>query len=250
MAKTICITGVTSGIGLETAHRFARDGWNIIGTGRRKDRLDALGKELGGAFLGLNFDVQDRDTVFAAFASLPAPFANIDVLVNNAGLSLGLDSVEKASTQDWDTMIQTNINGLLYCTRAVLPAMLARNSGHILNIGSVAGSRAFKGGNVYASTKAFVNHFSQNLRTDLHGSAIRVTNIEPGMLRTEFMIVRFKGDAENSEGFYEGAEPLAPQDIAEAIWWSVSCPPHMNICSMEIMPVCQADGGWAFWRKK
>lgn len=250
MANTICITGVTSGVGLETARRFAREGWNIIGTGRRKDRLDSLGKELGARFLGLNFDVQDRDAVFKAFADLPAPFAALDVLLNNAGLSLGLDTVEKADTGDWDTMISTNINGLLYCTRAVLPGMIERNRGHIVNIGSVAGSRAFKGGNVYGSSKAFVNHFSRNLRADLLGTPIRVTNIEPGMLHTEFMAVRFKGDTQVSEDFYAGSEPLTPQDIAEAIWWSVSCPPHMNVCSMELMPVCQSDGGWAFARKK
>jgi len=248
--KIICITGVTSGVGRETAHRFIKEGWKVIGTGRRQARLDELKSELGTDFLGLCFDVQDREAVFTVFANLPAEFAAIDVLLNNAGLSIGMDPVQSSSMDDWDIMIKTNINGLLYCTRAILPGMLERNKGHIVNIGSVAGSRSFKCGNVYAASKAFVNHFSNNLRCDILGTPIRVTNIEPGMLHTEFMEVRYKGDTAVSDAFYKSADPLLPQDIAEAIHWTVSCPAHMNVCSMEIMPVCQADGGWGFARKE
>ena len=248
MARTICITGVTSGVGLETARRFAREGWQVIGTGRRKERLDKLAAELGDCFLPLHFDVQDKEAVAKAFSNLPEKFADIDVLLNNAGLSVGNDPAQTSDLADWDAMIDTNIKGLLYCTRAILPGMVARNKGHVVNIGSVAGSRAFKCGNVYASSKAFVNHFSRNLRVDLLGTPVRVTDIEPGLLHTEFMSVRYKGDTTVSEGFYDGTEPLTPQNIAEAIWWSVNLPAHMVVCKMELMPVCQADGGWAFYR--
>ncbi len=249
MARTICITGVTSGVGLETARRFAREGWQVIGTGRRKERLDKLAAELGDCFLPLNFDVQSREAVEKAFSNLPAKFADIDVLLNNAGLSVGSDPAQSSDLDDWDAMVDTNIKGLLYCTRAILPGMVERNKGHVVNIGSVAGSRAFRCGNVYSASKAFVNHFNRNLKVDLLGTNIRVTSIEPGMLRTEFMDIRYKGDTSVADNFYAGADPLTPQDIAEAIWWSVNLPAHMNVLKMEIMPVCQSDGGWAFYRK-
>ncbi len=249
MARTICITGVTSGVGLETARRFAREGWQVIGTGRRKERLDKLAAELGDCFLPLNFDVQSREAVEKAFSNLPEKFADIDVLLNNAGLSVGSDPAQSSDLDDWDAMVDTNIKGLLYCTRAILPGMVERNKGHIVNIGSVAGSRAFRGGNVYSASKAFVNHFNRNLKADLLGTNIRVTSIEPGLLHTEFMAIRYKGDTTISEAAYDGTDPLTPQDIAEAIWWSVNLPAHMNVLKMELMPVCQSDGGWAFYRK-
>lgn len=247
--KIICVTGVTSGVGRETARRFIKEGWKVIGTGRRQVRLDELKKELGEDFLGLCFDVAKRDVVAGMFNSLPDGFKDIDVLLNNAGSSIGQAPAQDGLLDDWDEMIATNINGLLYCTRAVLPGMIERGRGHIVNIGSVAGNRAFKCGNVYGSTKAFVNHFSRMLRCDLLGTPVRVTNIKPGHLHTEFLSVRFKGDLAVSEAAYENMDPLLPEDIAEAIWWSVNLPPHMDVCDMELMPMCQSDGGWAFSRK-
>lgn len=247
--KIICITGVTSGVGRETARRFIREGWKVIGTGRRQARLDELKQELGDDFLGLCFDVARRETVIEMFAKLPADFRDIDVLLNNAGSSIGQNPAQAGDMDDWDEMIATNINGLLYCTRVVLPGMIERGRGHIVNIGSVAGNRAFRCGNVYGATKAFVNHFSRMLRTDLLGTPVRVTNIKPGHLHTEFLAVRFKGDLAVSEAAYENMDPLTPENIAEAVWWSVNLPAHMDICDMEIMPMCQSDGGWAFAHK-
>lgn len=247
--KIICVTGVTSGVGRETARRFIKEGWKVIGTGRRQARLDELKEELGEDFLGLCFDVAKRDVVVDTFAGLPEEFREIDVLLNNAGSSIGQSPAQSGEMDDWDEMIATNINGLLYCTRAVLPGMIERGRGHIVNIGSVAGNRAFKCGNVYGSTKAFVNHFSRNLRCDLLGTPVRVTNIKPGHLHTEFLAVRFKGDLSVSEAAYENMDPLTPADIAEAVWWSVNLPAHMDVCDMELMPVCQSDGGWAFSHK-
>ena len=232
--KIICITGVTSGVGRETARRFIREGWKVIGTGRRQARLDELKEELGKDFLGLCFDVARREIVIEMFASLPAEFRDIDVLLNNAGSSIGQNPAQTGDMNDWDEMIATNINGLLYCTRVVLPGMIERGRGHIVNIGSVAGSRAFRCGNVYGATKAFVNHFSRMLRTDLLGTPVRVTNIKPGHLHTEFLAVRFKGDLAVSEAAYENMDPLTPENIAEAVWWSVNVPAHMDICDMEI----------------
>ena len=242
--KIIFITGVTSGVGRETARRFIKEGWKVIGTGRRQSRLDELAAELGGDFLPLCFDVAKRDVVVEMFANLPEGFKDIDVLLNNAGSSIGQNPAQAGNMDDWDEMIATNINGLLYCTRCVLPGMIERGSGHIVNIGSVAGNRAFKCGNVYGATKAFVNHFSRMLRCDLLGTPVRVTNIKPGHLHTEFLAVRFKGDLKTSEAAYENLDPLTPENIAESVWWSVNLPAHMDVCDMELMPMCQSDGGW------
>lgn len=242
MQRTIVITGVTSGFGLATARVFAQEGWNVVGTGRRQDRLDGLKNELGGRFLPLTLDMRDKDAVFAAFAGLPAPWSDVDVLVNNAGLALGLAPCQTADLDDWETMIDTNIKGVLYATRALLPGMVARDRGHIVNLGSTAGTYPYPGGNVYGGTKAFVKQFSLNLRTDLLGTAVRVTNIEPGLCETEFSEVRFKGDKARADSVYAGTNPILPADIAETIRWVTHLPAHVNINSLEVMPVCQSSG--------
>jgi len=217
--------------------------------GRRTDRLDALKSELGGNAHALTLDIQDRDAVAAAIDGLPADFAAIDVLVNNAGLALGLDAAPSANLDDWDTMIDTNIKGLTYCTRAVLPGMKARGRGHVINIGSVAGTYPYPGGNVYGATKAFVHQFSLNLRADLVADNIRVTSVEPGLAETEFSLVRFKGDADKAKGPYAGLKPLTGDDIAEAVHWVATLPDHVNINLVELMPTRQAFGPFAFSRE-
>lgn len=243
MNRTIVITGVTSGFGLATARLFAAEGWNVAGTGRRTDRLDDLRAELGGLFLPLALDMRDRKAVFAALESLPAPWAEPDVLVNNAGLALGLDPAQTADVDDWETMIDTNIKGLLYATKALLPGMVRRDRGHIVNLGSTAGSYAYAGGNVYGGTKAFVRQFSLNLRTDLLGTRVRVTDIEPGLCETEFSVVRFRGDRDRADAVYADTAPVRPEDIAETVRWVTHLPDHVNINTLEVMPVCQAPAG-------
>lgn len=242
MQRTIVITGVTSGFGLATARVFAQEGWNVVGTGRRRERLDGLKSELGDRFLPLPVDMRDKNAVFAAFAGLAAPWSDVDVLVNNAGLALGLAPCHTADLDDWETMIDTNIKGVLYATRALLPGMVARDRGHIVNLGSTAGTYPYPGGNVYGGTKAFIRQFSLNLRTDLLGTAVRVTNIEPGLCETEFSEVRFKGDKARADSVYAGTTPILPADIAETIRWVTHLPAHVNINSLEVMPVCQSSG--------
>jgi 3-hydroxy acid dehydrogenase/malonic semialdehyde reductase len=246
---TVLVTGATAGFGEATARRFAAAGNKVILAGRRMDRLEALTGELGGNAHPLELDVQDRAAVVAAIADLPAEFAAIDVLVNNAGLALGLDPAQSANLDDWDTMIDTNIKGVTYCTRAVLPGMKARGRGHVINIGSVAGTYPYPGGNVYGATKAFVHQFSLNLRADLVAENIRVTCVEPGLAETEFSLVRFKGDAEKAKGPYAGLKPLGGEDIAEAVYWVATLPGHVNINTLELMPTNQAFGPFAFSRE-
>jgi 3-hydroxy acid dehydrogenase/malonic semialdehyde reductase len=247
----VLVTGATAGFGQATVRKFAKDGAKVIGTGRRSDRLAELGKEIGPNFLPLSFDVGSRKKVEAALAGLPAEFAAVDVLVNNAGGALGLDPAQTANLDDWDAMVDSNIKGVMYCTRFLLPGMLERGRGHIINIGSVAGEFPYPGGNVYGAAKAFVHQFSQNLRADLVGSPIRVTNIEPGLCGgTEFSEVRFKGDKAKAAAVYEGTQPLTAEDIAEAILWVTALPPHMNVNVMQLMPVCQAFGPFAVKRTK
>lgn len=249
-SKIFLVTGVTSGFGNAIARRVVKDGGKVIGTGRREERLKALQKELGNdRFLPLLFDVRDHAAVDTAVQSIPESWQEIDVLVNNAGLALNTETADKVPFEDWERMIDTNIKGLLYVTRALLPGMQRRGSGYIVNIGSMAGNYAYKGGNVYGGTKAFVKQFSLNLRADLLGAPIRVTNLEPGLAETEFSLVRFHGDKAKADDVYKGAEPLRPEDVAECVAWCASLPPHVNINRMEIMPVCQAPGGLAIERK-
>lgn len=246
MTKTILITGATSGFGEACARRFANEGWRLILTGRRRERLENLQRELEAAVTAtLALDVRDRQAVAETLQGL----ADIDVLLNNAGLALGLEPAWQADLDDWETMVDTNIKGLMYCTRAVLPGMVARNRGHIINIGSTAGSWPYPGGHVYGASKAFVQQFSRNLRADLLGSKVRVTNLAPGMAESEFSQVRFKGDDQRAASVYRGAEPLRPEDIADIVFYVASLPPHVNINAVEVMPVDQAWGPLAVHRQ-
>ncbi|WP_162906537.1 SDR family oxidoreductase [Algihabitans albus] len=239
-SMTVFVTGATAGFGAACARRFASAGAKVIVTGRRAERLQALADELGERVHPLPLDVQDRAAVEAAVASLPADFAEITLLINNAGLALGLEAAQDANLADWETMVDTNIKGLLYCTRAILPGMVARGEGHVINVSSVAGSYPYPGGNVYGATKAFVTQFSLNLRADLLGKKVRVTCIEPGLSETEFSEVRFKGDAEKAQTIYEGLKPMASEDIAECIFFAATLPRHVNVNRLEMMPVVQA----------
>ena len=245
MAKTFLITGATSGFGAACARRFARDGWQLILTGRRRDRLEQLQAELGTAVLQtLTLDVRERETVTSALAGL-----EVDVLLNNAGLALGLEPAWEVDHDDWETMVDTNVKGLMYCTRAVLPGMVARNRGHVVNIGSTAGRWPYPGGNVYGATKAFVEQFSRNLRADLLGTRVRVTHLAPGMAETEFSKVRFKGDEARADRVYTGAEPLRAEDIAEIVYFVVNLPGHVNVNALEVMSIDQAWGHLAVHRQ-
>ena len=247
----VFITGATSGFGLVIAKLFAQDGARIIGTGRRKERLDDLKRELGDNFLPLAFDVGKRNEVERAIASLPAGFAEVDILVNNAGGALGLDPAQSANLDDWDAMIDANVKGVAYCTRLLLPGMVARNRGHIINLGSTAAEWPYPGGNIYGAAKAFVHQFSNNLRADLFGTAIRVTDIQPGLVGgTEFSQVRFKGDQQRAEAVYEGTQALTPEDVADAVHWVATRPAHVNINSIQLMPVSQAFGPLPVKRQK
>ena len=250
MHKTILITGATSGFGKACAERFAQEGWRLIVTGRRKERLQELRHQLAGVPLHVvELDVRDPVSVEAMIAQLPDGFRDIDVLLNNAGLALGLQGAHEADLRDWETMIDTNIKGLCTLTRCLLPAMVKRNQGHIINMGSIAGNYPYPGGNVYGATKAFVKQFSRNLLADLIHTRIRVTNIEPGLAESEFSIVRFHGDKEKADAIYQGTQPLTPADIAEIVYWVTSVPPHVNICTVEVMPVCQSCGPLAIHRQ-
>ncbi|CAH1746172.1 3-hydroxy acid dehydrogenase [Thauera humireducens] len=245
----VFVTGASAGFGAAIARSFVKGGHRVVATARRKDRLDALAAELGDALLPLELDVRDADAVAAAPASLPADFAAIDVLVNNAGLALGLEPAHKASLDDWQTMIDTNCTGLVQVTRAFLPGMVERNRGHVFNLGSIAGRWPYAGGNVYGATKAFVRQFSLNLRADLLGTAIRVTDIEPGLCGgTEFSNVRFHGDDDKAAQVYANVQPLTAEDIADSIYWIATRPAHVNINTIELMPVAQSFAGLAVHR--
>lgn len=245
---TVLVTGATAGFGEATTRRFISAGAKVIGTGRRQDRLDALKAELGEAFHPLPLDVRDSEAVLAAPDALPDNFSAVDVLVNNAGLALGLEGGDQANLEDWRTMIETNCLGLAACSRAFLPGMVARDRGHIFNIGSVAGSYPYPGGNVYGATKAFVHQFSLNLRADLIGKNVRVTSIEPGLAETEFSLVRFKGDSDKAATPYQNIKPMSADDIAEAIFWAATLPRHVNINVIELMPTMQAFSPFNFHR--
>ena len=237
---TVLVTGASSGFGAAVARRFAAEGARVIVTARRADRVRDLAGELGPQVLPLTFDVRDRAEVAAAFDALPPEFADVDLLVNNAGLALGLNPAQDADLDDWDQMIDTNCKGLVYCTRAILPGMVARGRGHVINLGSVAGSYPYPGGNVYGGTKAFVHQFSLNLRSDLHGTGVRVTCVEPGMAETEFSVVRYDGDQAKADAVYAGMQPLTAADVAESIYWAATLPPHVNVNTIELMATAQS----------
>jgi 3-hydroxy acid dehydrogenase/malonic semialdehyde reductase len=246
----VLVTGATSGFGAAIARRFARDGHRIIAAGRRVDRLDALRAELGDGVLTVPLDVRDRAAIERAITGLPDDLAAIDLLVNNAGLALGLEPAQRASLDDWEAMVDTNVKGLMTVTRAVLPGMVARDRGHVINLGSTAAHWPYAGGNAYGATKAFVHQFSLNLRTDLLGTRVRVTVVHPGMAGgTEFSNVRFHGDDARAARVYENAEPLTPEDVAETVWWVATLPARVNVNAIELMPVCQSFGGLSVARR-
>ncbi|HEY6452508.1 MAG TPA: SDR family NAD(P)-dependent oxidoreductase [Steroidobacteraceae bacterium] len=247
----VLVTGATSGFGAAIARRFAADGRRIIAAGRRRERLTALVDELGATRIHpLVLDVRDRAAVDAALAALPPELRAIDLLVNNAGLALGLEPAQRTDIEDWERMVDTNVKGLMYVTRAVLPGMVERGRGHIVNMGSIAATYPYPGGNVYGATKAFVRQFSLNLRADLLGTAIRVTDIEPGMVGgTEFSAVRFGGDSSKAASVYAGADPLTPEDVAETVHWVAGLPARININAIELMPVTQAFGALPVHRR-
>jgi len=243
------VTGTSSGFGAASARRFAKDGIRVVATARRVDRLKALKQEFGDLILPVPLDVRDRRQVESVVAGLPAEFASVDILVNNAGLSLNLEPAYKVPLEDWEMMVDTNIKGLLYCTRLLLPGMVERGRGHVVNIGSVAALYPYPGGNVYGATKAFVKQFSHNLRADLLGTGVRVTDIEPGLAETEFSIVRFKGDENRAASVYAGTTPLTADDIADAVHWVTTRPARVNIDTISMMPVCQAFSPLAIHRQ-
>lgn len=247
----VLVTGATAGFGAAIARRFASGGHRIVAVGRRADRLGALQAELGADRIHtVQLDVRDGAAVAAALGALPDDVAAVDVLVNNAGLALGLEPAQKASLADWDTMIATNVTGLVHVTRALLPGMVARDRGHVVNIGSTAARYPYPGGNVYGATKAFVRQFSLNLRADLAGTRVRVTDIEPGLVGgSEFSTVRFGGDADRAAKVYEGADPLTPEDVAEAVHWVATLPARVNINVLEMMPVTQSFAPLAIARR-
>lgn len=245
----VLITGATAGFGAEMARKFTKNGHRVIATGRRKDRLDQLAAELGAAVLPIIMDVTDKASISSALAALPPEWQEIDVLINNAGLALGVESAQQASLEEWETMIETNCKGLVTMTRQVLPGMVARGRGTVINLGSIAGEYPYPGGNVYGATKAFVKQFTLNLRADLVGTGVRATDIAPGLCGgTEFSNVRYRGDNEAAAKVYEGTQPLTPADIADTAYWVATLPAHININRIEMMPTCQGFAGMSIKR--
>jgi NADP-dependent 3-hydroxy acid dehydrogenase YdfG len=249
--SSVLITGASSGFGEASARKFAAEGKRLVLCARRAERLEALSMELSELTQVhcAALDVRDQQAVAALPALLPAEFADIDILVNNAGLALGLGGADVAVMDDWEAMVDTNIKGLMYLTRAFLPGMVARGGGHVVNMGSVAANWPYPGGNVYGGTKAFVQQFSRNLRAELLGKGVRVSLIEPGMCETEFSMVRFNGDEGRAQEVYAGMQPLSATDIAEIIYWVTALPAHININQLEVMPVAQAWGPFAVHRE-
>jgi 3-hydroxy acid dehydrogenase / malonic semialdehyde reductase len=239
---TALVTGASAGIGEACATVLAQAGARLVLAGRRRDRLEALAAKLPTPSHVIELDVRARGEVEAALSALPAPFGEVDILINNAGLGLGMEPAHAASLDDWDTMIDTNCKGLIYVTRALLPGMVQRNRGHVVNLGSVAATYPYPGGNVYGATKAFVHQFSQNLKADLVGTRVRVTDVQPGMVETDFSIVRFRGDAERARKVYEGMTPLSAADIADIVLFCVTRPAHVNLNVVEVMPADQGFG--------
>lgn len=252
-SKTVWITGVTSGIGYATALCLAEDGWKVIGLGRRQERLNRLQSQilaLGKSFFPIVADIRDRNTLQQAFDHLPDAWKKVDALVNNAGLALGRDPVQSANFDEWQVVLDTNIGGMLHCTHMVLPGMIERNHGHIINIGSVAAHWPYRGSNVYGASKAFLAQWTRNIKCDLLGTRIRVSQIDPGMVETEFSMVRYRGDRVQAQAVYQNLEVLQPQDIAETVRWILNQPPHVNINAVEIMGLCQAWGAFEVIREK
>ena len=243
MPLTLFVTGATSGFGRAIALRGLRDGHRVIASGRRQDRLDTLRAEAGERLLPLALDVTEAAAVAALPGSLPEGWREVDVLVNNAGLALGLSPAHEADLAQWDQMVATNVVGLMHMTRALLPAMVVRNRGHVVNLGSIAGDFPYPGGHVYGGTKAFVEQFTLNLRADLAGTAVRATNIAPGLAGgTEFSTVRFGGDDAKAAAVYRGVDALTADDVAEAVAWVIGLPAHVNVNRLELMPTCQGPG--------
>ncbi len=239
--KLVVITGASSGFGLACAKKFADNGWLVLAAARRQERLEKLQNQLGEKNCLIQpLDVTQTDSINSLMGFIQSKQLSVDLLINNAGLALGLSAAYQADLSDWQTMIDTNITGLIRMTRAILPLMVDKRSGHVINLGSVAGSYAYPGANVYGASKAFVEQFSLNLRADLAGTAVRVTNIEPGMAETEFSEVRFHGDKQKAASIYDQVQPLVAEDIAESIFWCASLPEHVNINRLEIMPTCQS----------
>ncbi|MEQ9809750.1 SDR family NAD(P)-dependent oxidoreductase [Streptococcus jiangjianxini] len=250
MVKTALVTGATAGFGASIVKELVAKGYQVIGTGRRLGRLTALKNELGDAFFPLQMDLQSKENISEALDQIPEVFHPIDILINNAGLALGLEKAHEANFDDWETMIMTNVMGLTYLTRQLLPGMVDRQSGYVINIGSIAGNYPYPGGNIYGATKAFVKQFSLNLRADLAGTHVRVTNIEPGLAGgTEFSTVRFKGDDEKASKLYEKANSLQPEDMARTVAWLVEQPEHMNVNRIEIMPTSQSFGALPVYKE-
>ena len=243
MALTILVTGASAGFGEAMVRRFARDGHRVIAAARRADRLQALQAELGASVLAFALDVTDAAAVAALPDSLPEGWRQVDVLINNAGMAVGLDPAHNSKASDWDQMVAVNVSGMMHMAHALLPGMVARNSGHIVNLSSTAAIYPYPGGHVYGASKAFVTQFSLNLRADLVGTGVRVTDLEPGLVGgTEFSVKRFGGDTARAGAVYAGTVPLSADDMAEAASWVINLPPHMNVNRLEIMPTCQAPG--------
>lgn len=250
MSRIVFVTGASAGFGRAITQRLVQDGHRIIAAGRRRTLLDALVSELGEAVLPYTLDVTDAAAVAALPDALPEAWRAVDVLVNNAGLALGMDPSYRAQLSDWDTMVATNVTGLMHMTRALLPGMVARDTGHVVNLSSTAALYPYPGGHVYGASKAFVTQFSLNLRADLVGTGVRVTDLEPGLVGgTDFSTTRFHGDSEKAAAVYAGLTPLGPQDIAEAVSWVLGLPAHVNINRLEMMPTCQASGPLALKRQ-
>jgi NADP-dependent 3-hydroxy acid dehydrogenase YdfG len=245
----VFITGATSGFGAAAARRYVAAGGKVIATGRRGDRLEALQQELGADNCHtIELDVRDRAAMERAIAGIPAPFDRINIVLANAGLALGLQPAAEADLDDWQTMIDTNVSGLVYTIRLLLPGLIERGGGHVVTLGSVAGEYAYPGGSVYGATKAFVRHFALNLRSDLQGKNVRVTDIEPGLTETEFSLVRFKGDDQKAAQPYAGTRAMTAEDIAESIFWATSLPEHVNVNKIQLMATTQAIGPFDIYR--
>lgn len=253
MKRTVFITGATSGIGQACAEKFAANGDNLIINGRRKERLAEIKKQLEEIY-SINiycapFDVQQKEEVFNNINALPDQWKNIDILINNAGLALGRDNFAEADITDWEIMLHTNIDGLLYVSKAIIPLMIKRNSGHIINLGSISGDEVYEGGNVYCASKSAVEFISRSMRIDLLSHHIKVTNIKPGAVETEFSVVRFKGDEEKAKKVYDGLVPLTPQDIADSIFYCASLSPNVCINELTITCTAQANGIYSYRKK-